>query len=200
MILSAHGGIITVGSAVMVDLVIVRHSKTPWNLAGRVQGRSDIPLAPESEEATREAGKRLRPLPDIAFCSPLIRAKRTAELLLEGSGVEIRTDDRLVERNFGEYEGKTYDELGLPDHTELFYALGETKGAESSESVFSRVRSFLTDIAASFDGKRVLVVSHGVCISYLIYALNHDKWDPADYDISYIKNLDFIEKKLIKAD
>ena len=172
----------------MVDLVIVRHSKTPWNLAGRVQGRSDIPLAPESEEATREAGKRLRPLPDIAFCSPLIRAKRTAELLLEGNGVEIRTDDRLVERNFGEYEGKTYDELG------------ETKGAESSESVFSRVRSFLTDIAASFDGKRVLVVSHGVCISYLIYALDHDKWDPSDYDISYIKNLDFIEKKLIKAD
>lgn len=178
----------------MVRLVIVRHSKTAWNIAGRVQGMSDIPLAPESEEATRAAGRKLCPPPDAAFCSPLKRARRTAELLLEGSGVVPVSDPRLEERNFGELEGKTYAELGLPDHTELFYALDKAKGAESGESVFGRVRSFLEDMIARFDGKRVLVVSHGVCISYLLYALTHATWNPAEYDMAYIKNLDFIER------
>lgn len=173
----------------MVTLMIVRHAKTPWNLSGRIQGRSDIPLAPESEQLTREAGKDL-PRPDAAFCSPLVRARRTAELLLEGSGVTATADARLTERDFGELEGRTYAELGMPDHTELFYALGSAKGAESSEDIFARVRSFLTDVAATCDGKRVLVVSHGVCISYLMYALTHDAWDPSDYTLEYIKNLD----------
>lgn len=178
----------------MVTLLIVRHSKTPWNLAGRIQGRSDIPLAPESEQLTREAGKKLRPLPDAAFCSPLVRAKRTAELLLEGTGITPVIDERLVERDFGALDGKTYDELGLPDHTRLFYVLDEAIGAERSEDVYNRVRSFLDDIGARYDGKRVLVVSHGVCISYLVYALTHDRWNPADYTLEYIKNLDIIER------
>lgn len=173
----------------MVTLLIVRHSKTPWNIAGRIQGRSDIPLAPESEQATREAGKNL-PAPDAAYCSPLVRARRTAELLLEGTGVTPVPDARLVERDFGALDGKTYDELGLPDHTELFYVLDESVGAEPSEEVFARVRSFLEDVLGKHDGERVLVVSHGVCISYLIYALTHDRWDPSDYTMAYIKNLD----------
>ena len=135
-----------------------------------------------------------RPLPDAAFCSPLVRAKRTAELLLEGTGITPVIDERLVERDFGALDGKTYDELGLPDHTRLFYVLDEAIGAERSEDVYNRVRSFLDDIGARYDGKRVLVVSHGVCISYLAYALTHDRWNPADYTLEYIKNLDIIER------
>ena len=178
----------------MVTLMIVRHSKTPWNLAGRIQGRSDIPLAPESEIATREAGRKLPHKPDAAFCSPLIRARRTAELLLEGTGITPVPDDRLVERDFGVLDGKTYDELGLPDHTKLFYVMDGALGAEPSEDVFARVKSFLDDMLAHYDGKRVLVVSHGVCISYLAYALSHDRWDPSDYTLEYIKNLDLIDR------
>lgn len=176
----------------MVTLLIVRHSKTPWNLAGRIQGRSDIPLAPESEQPTREAGKKLLPPPDVAYCSPLIRARRTAELLLEGSGITPVPDERLIERDFGVLDGKTYDELGLPDHTGLFYVMDEALGAEKSEDVFARVRSFLEDMYKKHNGKRVLVVSHGVCISYLAYALTHDRWDASEYTLEYIKNLDVI--------
>lgn len=54
----------------------------------------------------REAGKRYREIHfDICYCSPLIRAKETAELVLEGRTVPIVTDDRLMEMCFGEYEG-----------------------------------------------------------------------------------------------
>ena len=178
----------------MVKLFIVRHAKTEWNKAGRIQGRSDIPLAPESRLATKEAAKALGHI-DAAYCSPLSRARETAEILTESRGITPIADERLTERDFGEYEGRTYDELGLPDHTKLFYALSCAKGAESSERVFGRVRSFLVDLAREMDGKTVLIVSHGVCISYLLYALCHDVWDESGYEMDYIKNLDVTEKE-----
>ena len=98
-------------------------------------------------------------------------------------------DDRLVERDFGELEGRTYDELGLADHTRLFYALSDAKGAESDGQVFARVRSFARDISARHKGQTVLVVSHGVCISFLVYALTHDEWKESEYSMNYVPNL-----------
>lgn len=178
----------------MIKLLIVRHAKTEWNKTGRIQGRSDIPLAPESRDATRAAACSIGHI-DAAYCSPLSRARETAEILAEGKGVEPVPDDRLTERDFGEYEGRTYDELGLPDHTKLFYALSCAKGAESSEAVFDRVRSFLRDVAEKHEGQTVLIVSHGVCISYLLYALTHERFDERDYSMGYIKNLDVTEKE-----
>ncbi len=180
----------------MIKLLIVRHAKTEWNKTGRIQGRSDIPLAPESRAATRIAANSVGHI-DAAYCSPLSRARETAEILTEGKGVSPIPDERLTERDFGDYEGRTYEELGLPDHTKLFFALSSAKGAESSASVFERVRSFLTDIAGKHDGKTVLVVSHGVCISYLLYALCHDSWDESEYTMGYIKNLDVTEREFV---
>lgn len=179
----------------MVHLMIVRHAKTEWNLTGRIQGRSDIPLAGSSEADVRAAAVGLRGRKiDAVISSPLCRAVRTAELLTEGSGLPVQTDDRLTERDFGAYEGRTYAELGLPDHEKLFYCLSDVAGAEPSEDVFTRVRAFLADLSSRYDGKTVLVVSHGVCISFLLYALTHDVWKEEDYTLEYIKNLTLTER------
>lgn len=177
----------------MARLLIVRHAKTEWNVTGRIQGRSDVPLTEESRLAAAELGRSLAgERIDAAYCSPLSRARETARLIL-GGRMEPVCDDRLVERDFGELEGRTYDELGLADHTRLFYALPDAKGAESDGQVFARVRSFVRDISARHKGQTVLVVSHGVCISYLMYALSHDSWDPSSYEMNYIKNLTVTE-------
>lgn len=174
----------------MVNLLIVRHAKTAWNKSGKIQGRSDVPLAPESEDEARKVGRELSGEKiDAVFCSPLSRAVRTAELMTEGRGLTVRPDDRLAERDFGTFEGKTYDELALDDHTKLFYALADVEGVEPSESVFNRVRAFLAELAAEYEGCTVLIVSHGVCISYLIYALTHNEWTESEYSMNYIKNL-----------
>ena len=114
----------------------------------------------------------------------------------EGFLVDIKTEleeNAALKEDFGELEGRTYDELGLADHTRLFYALSDAKGAESDGQVFARVRSFVRDISARHKGQTVLVVSHGVCISYLMYALSHDSWDPSSYEMNYIKNLTVTE-------
>lgn len=174
----------------MIRLIIIRHAKTAWNKAGRIQGRSDIPLLPESVVAAREEGRRLAgERIDAAYASPLSRAMETAKAIVEGRGIEVHADARLLERDFGKYDGRTYDELGLADHTKLFFALTEDVGAEPSADVFARVRSFVDDLRRTCDGKTVLVVSHGVCISFLVYALTHDEWKESEYSMNYVPNL-----------
>lgn len=180
----------------MTTLIFVRHAKTDWNKSGRIQGRSDIPLAESSVSEVRDASERLNGREiNAVYSSPLRRAVQTAELLTVGRGLEIKTDERLIERDFGEYDGKTYAEIGLPDHTELFYALGGVKNAEPVSSVFDRARSFITDMIKNHDGETVLVVSHGVCISFLTYALTHSEFNADDYAMEYIKNLTLAEHK-----
>ncbi len=181
----------------MTDLIFVRHAKTDWNKAGRIQGRSDIPLAGEGIAAAREAGKELRgERIDAVFSSPLIRAVQTAEALTEGMGIEVRTDARLLERDFGEYDGKTCESLGIPDYNMLFFRMEGVRGVEPIDALFARTRSFIEDMERDYDGKTVLVVSHGVCISLLTYALTHSAFNASDYDLEYIKNLTFARHRV----
>ncbi len=174
----------------MVKIIVVRHAKTNWNVSGRIQGRSDIPLLSESVEDTRERAKNFAGYGFSAvYSSPLKRAYETARLLTEGSGLEIIKDDRLIERDFGFYDGKTYEELHMTDHNRLFYLLDEDPLAERAEEVFRRMKSFLNDVKKSHDGQTVLCVTHGVATSYLIYASSHESFNPDDYKMTYIKNL-----------
>lgn len=177
----------------MTKLIFVRHAKTDWNKSGRIQGRSDIPLAESSIPEVRAAAERLKGRKiDAVYSSPLIRAVQTAELLTEGRGLTVIKDVRLIERDFGEYDGKTYEEIGLPDHTKLFYALSGVKKAEPVSDIFARTRSFIEEMIIKHDGETVLIVSHGVCISFLTYALTHSEFAD-DYCLEYIKNLTFAE-------
>ena len=88
----------------MIDVVMVRHAMTAWNEAGRIQGQTDVPL---SERGRRTlAGRRLpaRFATYRVFSSPLGRAVETAALL--GLATPV-LDRRLMEMNWGEWEGKT---------------------------------------------------------------------------------------------
>ncbi len=174
----------------MVKIVVVRHAKTAWNRAGRIQGRSDIPLADESVGETRRRAADLKSYDFAAvYSSPLARARRTAELLTEGRGLDITEDERLIERDFGKYDGRTYEELKMEDHNRLFYLLDDDSSAEPAEKVFSRMKSFLRDMAERHDGQTVLAVTHGVATSYLVYAASHESFSPDDYEMTYIRNL-----------
>ena len=85
-------------------LYIMRHGKTEWNKKKKLQGRTDIPLCQEGIEMAEKAREEYKDVHlDICYCSPLIRARKTAGILLEGRNVPIVTDDRLKEMCFGEY-------------------------------------------------------------------------------------------------
>ncbi|MCR5337817.1 MAG: histidine phosphatase family protein [Lachnospiraceae bacterium] len=156
-------------------LYIMRHGKTDWNGRHKLQGQTDIPLNEEGRQMAREAAEACSNVHfDLCYCSPLIRAKETAQIVLEGRNIEIRYDDRLREMNFGEYEGieNCFD---LPDcnvrnfffHPESYVA---DKGAESLDDLFARTGVFLEErvLPKVKEGKDILIMGHGAMNSSIV--------------------------------
>jgi len=90
---------------------LIRHGETEWSHAGRHTGRTDIPLTEAGEDQARVAGRELTDvLPALVLCSPLIRARRTAEL----AGLTPDAfDDDLMEWDYGAWEGLTTTEIRI---------------------------------------------------------------------------------------
>ena len=135
---------------------IIRHGKTDWNVLHKLQGRTDVPLNDEGRQMAEAARAEYQDVHfDICFCSPLIRAKETAEILLKGRNIPILTDERLVEMGFGSYEGLE-NSFQIPDCpiNELFFHpenyTSPPGGAESLDSLFARTGEFLRDIRKSY--------------------------------------------------
>ena len=71
-------------------LYIMRHGKTDWNAKHKLQGRTDIPLNEEGIQMAEQAKEKYKDVNfDICYCSPLVRAKQTAEIVLEGRNIPI---------------------------------------------------------------------------------------------------------------
>ena len=89
----------------MMKLYLIRHGETDWNKEGKLQGRTDIPLNEDGRadaELTRDAMKNIEF--QVAFTSPLIRARETAEIILKDRDIPIVNEERIIEVGFGEYE------------------------------------------------------------------------------------------------
>ena len=150
-------------------LYIMRHGRTDWNDKHKLQGRTDIPLNAEGRCMAEKAAEEYRDVPlDVCWCSPLIRARETAEILLRGRDVPIFTDDRLREMSFGEYEGLE-NSFSIPDCpvNVIFQApekyTASVGGAETFDELFARTGSFLREVIDPLleQEKNVLIVGHG---------------------------------------
>ena len=157
-------------------LYIIRHGKTDWNALHKLQGRTDVPLNEEGRQMAEKAREEYRNVHfDVCFCSPLVRARETAEILLRGRNVPVLTDDRLMEMGFGSYEGLE-NSFDIPDcpinvlffHPELYTA--PPGGAESLDDLFARTGTFLEDRVNPLlkEGKDVLIVGHGAMNSSIV--------------------------------
>ena len=150
-------------------LYIMRHGRTDWNDKHKLQGRTDIPLNAEGRCMAEKAAEEYRDVPlDVCWCSPLIRAWETAEILLRGRDVPIFTDDRLREMSFGEYEGLE-NSFSIPDCpvNVIFQApekyTASVGGTETFDELFDRTGSFLREVIDPLleQEKNVLIVGHG---------------------------------------
>ncbi len=100
-------------------LYLCRHGDTEWSTVRRLAGRTDLPLTAQGEANARQLGTRLHDVIfDRALMSPLLRARRTAEL---AGFAKAHVDDRLREMDFGRYEGLTIADIRRqqPDWTYL---------------------------------------------------------------------------------
>jgi probable phosphoglycerate mutase len=105
---------------------------------------------------------------DICYCSPLVRAKETAEIVLAGRNIPIIEDDRLKEMSFGVYEG-TEDCFKIPDcplnilFNEPEKYTTPVEGGESFDDLYKRTGEFIRETADPLlrEGKDILIVGHG---------------------------------------
>ena len=157
-------------------LYIMRHGRTDWNELHKMQGRTDIPLNECGRKMAEKAREEYKDVNfDICYCSPLSRARETADILLKGRDIPIIYDERLLEMSFGIYEG-TANSFEIPDCpiNVLFKApekyTAPVEGAESFDELFTRTGDFLRNTAEPLvnEGKDVLIVGHGAMNSSIV--------------------------------
>ena len=151
---------------------VTRHGQTAWNRENKVCGVTDLPLDETGMEQARQTGVKLQGVPlQRVICSPLLRARQTAQLICQGRGLPVAIDPRIREQDYGIYEGGSRLDPGFLEHKKCFAT--RYPGGESHLFTARRVYEFLEDTAARCPGENVLVVCHGG-ICRIIESYFHD--------------------------
>lgn len=199
-------------------LYIVRHGQTHKNKQKVLQGRSDLPLNDEGRAQALEVGAKLSELgikPEILYSSPLIRAVETAELIgkaasdgaasdgdksVEDAGAaeriadsvtaDIRIDERLIEMDYGPYEGMDLTKPA-PEVMAFFMDFAGTPapdGMEQLSSVVARSGEFLEEIREEAMENDVVISTHAIAMKGLLEYLTPES--RGGYWSKYIGNCD----------
>jgi broad specificity phosphatase PhoE len=175
---------------VKTELFIVRHGETNGNVGGLLHGRTDLPLTTAGWAQARSLASRIAQYEEIAavYTSPLCRARQTASVIAGRVSSPIETDERLVEFDFGELEGASFDELQIR-YPELYLSIIDPAGyelsfpnGESRKQLHERVVEALDHVIGDARGERVVVVAHLIVIgSALAHLTSGDPDDVIQY-------------------
>ncbi len=161
----------------MLSVYILRHGETAYNTAGnRYCGHTDIGLTDKGIMQAKHVNKRLHGVQvDAVYSSPLERARLTAEIATDR---QVHTDERIIEVDFGDWEGKTQAEFMISDpgtwEAWMQDPLSAKAGAtgETGQQVVDRVDAFFSEMLSKHSGQTIVVVAHnGVNRLYMAYKL-----------------------------
>ena len=148
-------------------IYIIRHGQTELNNKQVLQGRSNYPLNEKGIAQAREAADRLREVTfSRVFSSPLIRAIQTAGIIVPGVSVTI--DERLIEIDYGPYEGMDLNALA-PEVITFFSDFEHNpapEGMEQLNSVVTRGGAFIEELSG-LDGN-ILVSTHAIAMKGIL--------------------------------
>ena len=137
-------------------IYVVRHGETEWNAINKVLGRTDIPLNDRGIEQAEEIARSLKDIKiDVFLCSPLSRARQTADAISGETGMPYKTDDRLIEHDFGIFEGANRFDEGYQNAKREYFV--RYPGGESFFDLAARVYPLIKEL----EGKNALLVTHG---------------------------------------
>ncbi|MCI0415034.1 histidine phosphatase family protein [bacterium] len=158
----------------MARFILIRHGETDWNLEGRYQGQSDVPLNERGRRQSEELAVTLREsMISNIYCSDLIRASESAEILSRALGLVKQEDPRLREIHLGSWEGMLFAEIQakyseLLKMRKLDPRTVSAPGGETLEQVRVRVMASVTDILERHPNETSAIVSHGLPLAILI--------------------------------
>lgn len=150
----------------MKRIFIARHGQTDWNTVPKVQGMTDIPLNQCGIEQAHELASYIKNQNlhfDKILCSPLIRAAETARIVSDENGIPLQEEVRLIEQNFGKWEGW---ECVSGDKTKPFHLAKQQffdsyEGGESMARMAQRIFNLLDELKDLPVEENWLLVTHG---------------------------------------
>jgi isoleucyl-tRNA synthetase len=145
----------------------MRHGESTKNIEPRIvtdDPNAEYPLTEKGIADVKRAAKELVGGVDVVITSPVMRARDTAQLMVDELGLsaeQLVVDERIGEIKHGVFEGKLLSEFqaAYPDGIDRFTAAPE--GGESWTDTKRRMGEFLYDLEQRYQGKRILIVSHG---------------------------------------
>lgn len=157
----------------MTTIYLVRHAETIFNQKNKLQGLINGEL---SEKGLKQANLLRQKFNsydvDFCYCSPLLRTMQTAFTLV-GDRCLILKDERLIERNLGQLEGKSRKLYDVEKYWN--YDLNSNYlGVEKIQDLYQRCEEFLNDLLKQHLDQKILIVSHSAVIKCLYYILNDE--------------------------
>ncbi len=146
------------------QFVIVRHGRTAYNAQGRLQGRTDNPLDDVGQEQALRVARHLRATVDgdsLVVCSPLMRARQTAQTIANELDLEVSLDERWIEIDYGTLEGLR--QIDVPGDIWSEWRGNPSFAPEQGESLVSvheRVASACDDLMLRLEGRTAVIVTH----------------------------------------
>ena len=162
-----------IGEFEMSTLVLIRHGQSVWNAANRFTGWTDVELSEKGEQEAAIAGNELADYRfDVIHTSALIRAKKTAEIIMQHNNSSenppIYNNEKLNERHYGDLQGLNKKETAEKHGAEQVHIWRRSfdvppPGGESLKMNAERtIPYFIEEIISDLDeGKNVLVAAHG---------------------------------------
>jgi len=154
--------------------LLLRHGQTALSVERRFAGRGDVPLTDIGRQQAAAAAARLaaRGGIDVVICSPLSRARDTAEAVAAATRAPLEVDDDLAETDFGAWEGLTFGEAmkQWPAETSAWMASTDVAppGGESLAGAARRALAALDRLLRDHAGQTAVVVSHVTPIKTII--------------------------------
>lgn len=148
----------------MTKLYFLRHGETDWNVAGRSQGRTDIHLNENGENQAKACIRFFEDKAlDVIITSPLMRAKKTAEIVKANLDIPLIEMEEFIEIGFGDAEG-----LSKEEQKERFKD-NVIPNRETNELIEERFIKAIDYIKENYKDKNILVVSHGAILNTLLH-------------------------------
>jgi len=176
-------------------IYLIRHGETDWNKAGRLQGHTDIELNEIGLKQAKLASQDIKKYNiKHIYTSNLLRAVKTAQIVNNDLGLDIKLDVRLKETKFGDFEGRLASEI-TPQQWQDFNENPKNFKAENWHDLYIRVKSFYEEVK---EQAGTLIVTHAGTARMLLYVADNDEFNQAEFSRLFKENKKIANCEVIK--